>query len=385
MTMIKIGEMAKICNISVQTLRYYDKLGVLCADYIDQSNGYRYYKPEKIQILQKLLLLKKLNFSLDEIKHFFNSTEEEQRILYSQKKRHIQESILTEKEKVKQLDNACAEPERGILSIEQQIMSVPFEDDPDVIGKWTYCGELASGEKFTDDTPLIKNEINLSTLFFLPGGGHVWTYFWTRGILYLALNKPDVLVPNPYSIVSPKTGTYLLLNWMVDKFVDSNASDCIRVYRQLDRKIYTEKQTFLYRDNVDVPFVPDERVLGSWESFDLLYSLDDFSLSAHVSDPTAFFIRGIDFYDRGRCFKHFRTSAGVRPHPYLYTAGSVLNGEMECAEHYEIRTVDKTDYLILEHKSGDYAYLGKVFCYYVFKRRGSSPASLQSHGKTSQI
>lgn len=44
--MIKIGELAKICRVSVQTLRYYDKIGLLCADRVDTDSGYRYYAPE---------------------------------------------------------------------------------------------------------------------------------------------------------------------------------------------------------------------------------------------------------------------------------------------------------------------------------------------------
>ena len=48
--MIKIGEMSKICNVSVQTLRYYDKIGLLKADKVEDSSGYRYYFPEKVKI-----------------------------------------------------------------------------------------------------------------------------------------------------------------------------------------------------------------------------------------------------------------------------------------------------------------------------------------------
>ena len=33
--MLKIGEFAKICNVSTQTLRYYDAEKILCADEID--------------------------------------------------------------------------------------------------------------------------------------------------------------------------------------------------------------------------------------------------------------------------------------------------------------------------------------------------------------
>ena len=64
------NELAKICNVAVQTLRYYDSIGVLKADYVDQVSGYRYYAPEKIQIFQIVSSLKKLNFSLEEIKDF---------------------------------------------------------------------------------------------------------------------------------------------------------------------------------------------------------------------------------------------------------------------------------------------------------------------------
>ena len=41
----------------------------------------------------------------------------------------------------------------------------------------------------------------------------------------------------------------------------------------------------------------------------------------------------------------------------------------ECAEHYEIQIQNGADYLILEHKSGDYSYLGKIYSYYVFRRK----------------
>ncbi len=40
--MFLIGELAKLFNISTDTLRYYDKIGLLKPKY-DKDNGYRYY------------------------------------------------------------------------------------------------------------------------------------------------------------------------------------------------------------------------------------------------------------------------------------------------------------------------------------------------------
>lgn len=41
------GQVSKIFNISKDTLRYYDKMGLLKPE-INKSNGYRYYSQEHI-------------------------------------------------------------------------------------------------------------------------------------------------------------------------------------------------------------------------------------------------------------------------------------------------------------------------------------------------
>lgn len=39
--MYRIGELSKLCNISVKALRYYDAQGLLIPDKIDKFTGYR--------------------------------------------------------------------------------------------------------------------------------------------------------------------------------------------------------------------------------------------------------------------------------------------------------------------------------------------------------
>ena len=41
--MYKIGELSKALKVSVKTLRYYEKEGLLKPSYIDKDSGYRYY------------------------------------------------------------------------------------------------------------------------------------------------------------------------------------------------------------------------------------------------------------------------------------------------------------------------------------------------------
>ena len=53
--MIKIGDLARICNVSTQTLRYYDAEGVLKPDITDSSSGYRFYSVDAVEKYKKIL------------------------------------------------------------------------------------------------------------------------------------------------------------------------------------------------------------------------------------------------------------------------------------------------------------------------------------------
>ncbi|MFR7590510.1 MAG: MerR family transcriptional regulator [Longibaculum sp.] len=62
----KTGKFAKMANLSIRTIRYYDKIGLLKPSSI-ADNGYRMYSDKDFMKLQKILSLKYLGFSLDDI------------------------------------------------------------------------------------------------------------------------------------------------------------------------------------------------------------------------------------------------------------------------------------------------------------------------------
>lgn len=65
--MFKIGEFSQMAQISTRMLRHYDKLGLLQPNAVDHFTGYRYYTLEQIPRLNRILALKDLGFSLNEI------------------------------------------------------------------------------------------------------------------------------------------------------------------------------------------------------------------------------------------------------------------------------------------------------------------------------
>lgn len=62
----KTGEFARLANVTERTIRYYDKIGLLKPSFV-MENGYRQYSDADLLKLQKILSLKHLGFSIDEI------------------------------------------------------------------------------------------------------------------------------------------------------------------------------------------------------------------------------------------------------------------------------------------------------------------------------
>jgi len=98
---MQIGEFAKICNTKITVLRHYDKEGLLEPDYVDSFTGYRYYSKEQIPIFFRITALKKAGFSLSEIKQILFSCRNNEEILSLFEKK--QDSLY---EMIKDLDDA---------------------------------------------------------------------------------------------------------------------------------------------------------------------------------------------------------------------------------------------------------------------------------------
>lgn len=68
---LKISEFSRIMQVTVKTLRFYEKKGLLLPDEVDEWTGYRYYSILQMQKLNTIRNLQRLGFSLDEIKDLY--------------------------------------------------------------------------------------------------------------------------------------------------------------------------------------------------------------------------------------------------------------------------------------------------------------------------
>lgn len=67
-----IGEISKLFNLNIKTLRYYDEIDLFKPVFIDNTNSYRYYSAEQFEQLNTIMYLKALGMPLSKIYFHLN-------------------------------------------------------------------------------------------------------------------------------------------------------------------------------------------------------------------------------------------------------------------------------------------------------------------------
>ena len=70
---LSIGKVAKLKNVSIKSLRYYDEIGILKPALTDHTTGYRYYKEAQLYVLDAISLCIELGIPLKELKKYASS------------------------------------------------------------------------------------------------------------------------------------------------------------------------------------------------------------------------------------------------------------------------------------------------------------------------
>lgn len=104
--MIKIGFFSKLSQVPVKTLRYYDQIELLKPVEIDTYTGYRYYSVTQLPRLNRILALKDLGFSLDQIAQLLadDLPVEELRGMLRMKQVEIREKMQQEEDKLARVE-----------------------------------------------------------------------------------------------------------------------------------------------------------------------------------------------------------------------------------------------------------------------------------------
>jgi len=93
--MFRIGEFSKIAQTPITQLRYYDQIGLFQPEQIDRFTGYRYYKASRLPDLNRILAMKGLGLTLEQIQRLVidSVSADEIRGMLSLKKAQIEQEL----------------------------------------------------------------------------------------------------------------------------------------------------------------------------------------------------------------------------------------------------------------------------------------------------
>ena len=104
-TLLKIGEFARVGQVSIATLRHYDQYGLLKPNALDPDTSYRYYSLDQLSRLNRILAFKELGFPLEQIAQLLEEdlSLEQVRGMFKLKQAQIQSLVDTEQARLAHL------------------------------------------------------------------------------------------------------------------------------------------------------------------------------------------------------------------------------------------------------------------------------------------
>jgi DNA-binding transcriptional MerR regulator len=104
--MFKIGEFSRLSRVSVRMLRHYDQLGLLTPSQTDPYTGYRYYSAEQLPRLNRIIALRDLGFSLEQIAGMLEDDLSVEQLLgmLKLKRAEVQEQMKAEEQRLARLE-----------------------------------------------------------------------------------------------------------------------------------------------------------------------------------------------------------------------------------------------------------------------------------------
>ena len=109
--MFKIGDFSRIARVSCRLLRYYDELGLLKPAIVDATSGYRFYSAAQLTQLNRILVLKELGLSLEQIAHAIADgvSSGELRAMLALRRSDVERSLAAEADRLRQIEARIAE------------------------------------------------------------------------------------------------------------------------------------------------------------------------------------------------------------------------------------------------------------------------------------
>jgi DNA-binding transcriptional MerR regulator len=106
--MLNIGEFARLGQVSPRMLRHYDQLGLLRPERVDPDTGYRSYGVHQLVRLHRLLALRDMGFTLEQIGGMLDGEPplDQLRGMLRLRRAQLEQSVAEEQARVRRVEGA---------------------------------------------------------------------------------------------------------------------------------------------------------------------------------------------------------------------------------------------------------------------------------------
>ncbi|GJM42525.1 MAG: transcriptional regulator [Ardenticatenaceae bacterium] len=164
--MLRIGEFAEAAQVTNKALHHYAKLGLLKPVWRDRFTGYRYYSQEQLSRLNRILALKDLGFTLEQIGQILQQelTVDELRGMLRLKHAELAQHIREEQARLSRIEDRLRRIEQAdvaLLSLVTQ-QKEQLEMEPEIVTKpaFTAVGLMYYGKNQNNEIPGVWGKLN---------------------------------------------------------------------------------------------------------------------------------------------------------------------------------------------------------------------------------
>ncbi|MGR6856731.1 MerR family transcriptional regulator [Bacillus halotolerans] len=165
-----IGEVSKLFNVNIPTLRYYDEIGLLKPEFTDEHNNYRYYSTQQFERLSTIKYLRTLGLPINKLLDFYNSLEvdtlihllKDQQTEIDRKKRELARIERKISRRIKQMEDAVNMPLEEISKIKLPELRVAYLQHEFILGQDIEYPVTELRTKFKVHKDLFLGKVGLS-------------------------------------------------------------------------------------------------------------------------------------------------------------------------------------------------------------------------------
>ena len=177
--MFKIGDFSKIAQTPVSQLRYYADIGLFEPEEVDPFTGYRYYSAKQLPKINRILALKDLGLTLDQVRQALSDdiSAEEVRGMLRMRKAKIEQTLQDEIQRLRAVEARLRQIEDAESGLAEEVVLKPVPAQK----------FLALRETFpimTDTLPIVQDMLKILPDRFGPRLGYMTAIMHSSGFRF---------------------------------------------------------------------------------------------------------------------------------------------------------------------------------------------------------